>query len=742
MGLEDLLKEKLAVKAQAETRKVEEAHAKTYAGLNEKVLHLQEVLGTLKITHESAHSSVGEAKKESRALRTATGEVEKLFQNEGYAALLEADGVGSVADLLSSPTYGDEVEVVAVKNLKTSTAEKKTTVKEGLKERRSAKRVAQESIAQQATIEAMPLSYEAISSALERVIADLDTERQRLFLQTPEGQAARKSEILEKIKGYYNAIHPYPTVVSSRSVVSAYAPQFGDRIAAKKYGEEPVKDASREMLHEVVDKSLLKQEEESGGLKMDEAIETLEGLPDRWNSLQESLSEVQKSKAAIIEKLTGFLGDDPKAPLFHALDSYFLKVGGVYKDPKELATAFVKSMSDLEGANFGLRPYSQQESVESVIAPIITKQRGVAQSIRLNSQEIFRERKDPYGRTVNEAPLQHPERIGQALSKQKALYEKFQAALTTPEEVLKLSGKGFDGLLKELRLPPEKQPPTLLTFDAKTTESLLRENISNIKEKRAKTKQTLESQAKVIKKAIDNKVERDWAQDEEREFSSEAQNYKILQGVAAKMRVSEPWAALYPVVETAALQLEDADQKVVFDERYGMYFESGSPTRQGELQKLMAPMRERIKAINASISSIDGRAKTEGDGMLGGKRRARESEKTNLEAEKTTVASELAPLEADLASSIARNEKLGAVRAALQDQKSRGALELPTTPMTLAEFANVAKERMNVELSEEELRVFETEKGLRQKSAEADKAYEESLKAMEALQEPNASRGY
>src|SRR3989344_4225615 len=161
MDLENILRQKATAKeterakqqkeqetalAEAERLQKQEAEESRLVGLRESITdidtktgQMQSLLAELKQAHEQAKTSVGGAKKERQELTKATAEVNMLFTNEQFRALLAEEGIGSLDDLLQAEEYSEQKQVKSIKGLRHSSVKKHQAAREQIGTRRQAK---------------------------------------------------------------------------------------------------------------------------------------------------------------------------------------------------------------------------------------------------------------------------------------------------------------------------------------------------------------------------------------------------------------------------------------------------------------------------------------------------------------------------------------------------------------------------------------------------------------------------
>lgn len=498
MSLEEIIRQKAEAKAaeilrQEQEQKiavaqVEHAHEEarlldlrqSVSDIDAKIGEMHSLLAELKEAHEQAGVSVAGAKKEGKELTKAVAEIDKLFTNDEFRALLAEEGIESLDDLLQAEEYAEQEEVQSVKGLRQSRAEKRQAAREQIRARGDVKSEAHKIITAETPNVPRQRTYKDIIAALEDRMRELEAERKTVFSQTPEGQEALDKEIFDAIAKRHKRY--YRNRLSKKEIHNQRTVGKDDMEDAKEYGEEKVKTALKDCYGQIIDNELAEEAKKNDQPQLQEAVETIENLPKRWLKIREILRELRGARQETINRLAVLLGNDAKAPLFQKLNWY-----GRYglNDPQRLAEVFIDNAAENNSMIFFNT--IQSETPEAIAERIVSEQEELLKYMKRMTIRAFPKRdigQDPGWESQRyKSELYNPEKIAIILAEQTEFYKKFQAALTTPEEVLdKVKGNLHDEIkVKSSRDLKLEEIESFIGFDGKTY-SVLRDNpLSNIK---------------------------------------------------------------------------------------------------------------------------------------------------------------------------------------------------------------------------------------------------------------------
>ena len=364
MALADRLFRKVTERQEEEAKKLEETRAaelqaevsrkekleksrlvnlrRSIESIDSKVSHMRDLFTELTQAHERAGTSVAGAKKEGKALKTATTELERVFQDETFRLILADEGINSFDDLLNAEDYSKESEVKAVKESRQSRTTKRQTAQESITARHEVKERVREALRLE-TRDPGRLTYKDIIATLKGFIETLEQERKKLFDQTPEGQETIRAEIFDRVKQQYGQRWSYNGLAFIKQrldrqpiIVEA------DLEDAHEHGEEEVKAVIKEYYEQVIDRDLQEEAERNGLLSLKDAVRTIENLSVDWNNIRKTLAGVQRARIQTIDQLVKLLGSDKKSELFQRIKRYG---NWNHDDPERLAEAFVDTVN-------------------------------------------------------------------------------------------------------------------------------------------------------------------------------------------------------------------------------------------------------------------------------------------------------------------------------------------------------------------------------------------------------------
>ena len=750
MSLEDVLREKVATREAEQLREeqeqkvaiieverlqkqeTEELHLadlrKSIKEIDAKAEKMRLLLDDLEKTHEQAHVSVSGAKKEGRALVKATAEVEKLFANDTFRALLAEEGIHSFGDLLRAEEYSGQEEIKMVKELEESHIEKKKSARKEIGTRRQTKVAAREAIVAEKPNDPQKLTYRDITGALEGILQELGDERKKRYYQTPEGQEALRAEILERVGQRRQQLY-FSELVSREEINKIRPVKEGDFKDIEIYGEEKVKSAIKEYYDKFVDEEISKEKKRSGQSQLQEAVETIENLPKRWHEIRSELKELQQEKEKTIGRLAELLGDDPKKPLFREVSNYFREH---YSGARELAEAFIDAKGKNNSIRLGIGLGAGEVTPETFLEKTISNEEQSLEKIyRGNSEDVFPKISSDEGtRThVHMTRLNNPERMVIILAEQAGFYRRFQEILTTPEELLDKIKEERNGLLGAAEIKSKydlgfshNNSTSQLSFDYKTYSTLCSTPFSEIKAGLKKQRKELEKTAASLKEQFCDEIEMDWASGKFSKFEyDQRKDIKDAEKVLWMQKLSKE---LLPSLHVLTLELEgQVGEQLSTNQRGRLYFDSTPETNLQSLRTEAYEARQKLQKIEEDLLLINRRATSEGDGFLGGKRKQREKETATIEEQKQGLQERLQELERD--PQIILDKKMEMVRLWLSTAKERGLeLKLPGETVSLNVFFDDIKKQMNVKLDQEQSHIYEQYEALKKEQEQTKKQYE------------------
>lgn len=751
MNLENTLRQKAEAKAaeilrQEQEQKiaaaqVERAHEEarllglqqSVSDIDARIKEMRSLLIELKQAHEQAEFSVTGAKKEGEELTKATAKLNNLFANKEFREILVGEGIESLDDLLQAEEYSEQEEVKSVKGLRGSRTEKRQEAREQIGARRQAKNEAHKTITTEAPDVPQKRTYKDVTAALEDCVRELENERKTVFSQTPEGQETLKAEILDKIKQRYKQTFSYYRLASKQEINNRQTIAKDDIENAKEYDEDKVKTALKDYYGQVIDNELDEEAKKNGQPQLQEAVNIIENLPKQWQEIRSTLGKLQQARREIINRLAELLGNNRNAPLFQQMNSY-----GHWNcnDPQKLAETFVnaKSASNSYTLGLGMGPTGP---LEIIVEKIISDQENLLeQTHKENSEKAF-SRADADIGTKNPNPeqyrfqtaLDNPERIVIILAEQAEFYQKFQAALTTPEEVRDnvVYKEIYVKSEYDLGLGVHGQIKSQIDFDGKTYATLRDNPLSQIKTRLEQQQKEMEKTAIMLKEQIGDKVEVDWDSAELSMFQNDRENRQSIQEAERMVRMQKIAEELSPYLDSAISGLqEQMNQQLSFDmyQRGKLKFNSVHERDLLRLHNEIDKLQDEIKKIEVGVRSINQRAASEGDGLLGGKKKKREKEKATFDEQKKTLQERLQNAQAEYQPKFEIDQKLGRMRAFIERAKEKELeLQFSSSSFSLREMIDSIKKQMNFKLTPEQFQIYEQYQALKKKMKQTEERY-------------------
>lgn len=742
MSLEEILRQKAEAKtaemlrreqeqriAAAETERAqkEEAEGARLLGLRQQVGNIdakigqaQSLLAELMRIHEQAGVSVAEAKKEGEELTKATIQLHNLFANQQFREILAEEGIESLDDLLKAEEYAEQEEVKSVKGLKESRVKKRQEAREQIRARGNIKSEAHKTITEEVPDVPRKRTYRDIAAALEDRVRELEAERKTVFSQTPEGEEALEKELFDSIAKRHGRY--YHSRLSKEEIHNQHTVEKDDIDDAKEYGEEKVKTVIKEYYGEVIDGDLAEDEKRKGSSQLREAVELVKNLPKRWQAVRETLRRVEWERRETVSRLAELLENDRNAPLFQTLNNY-----GRYglNDPQKLAEVFIDHYA---GRNSMIFFGAMASGIPEAIAErIISEQENLLKHVEGGMREAFPRSFNAESQRY-ETSLYNPDALAIILAEQAEFYQKFQAVLTTPEEVFDKMKGGMYGIEISVRSRHDlklDEAKSFMEFDGKTYAALRDTPLSQIKYNLEQQQKQREKTATALKEQIGDKVEANWASKEMSLFKQE--NHEIVNESERVIRHREIAENISSRLDIAANELKEyRDQPVYFTENGALKFDAASEKDLLRLYKEVDLAQKEVEKIKKDISLIDDRARWEKDGLFGGKKKKREKEKADLKVKEKTAHERLKNAEAEYDPKRKMDEKIGAVRSLIHNAERQEIALVPPRNYSgsLKELIDGIKKQMNFRLTPEQSQIYEQYQALKKKQEQTEKQYE------------------
>ncbi|HAU66525.1 MAG: hypothetical protein A2017_19505 [Lentisphaerae bacterium GWF2_44_16] len=752
MALADRLFRKVTERQEEEAKKLEETRAaelqaevsrkekleksrlvnlrRSIESIDSKVSHMRDLFTELTQAHERAGTSVAGAKKEGKALKTATTELERVFQDETFRLILADEGINSFDDLLNAEDYSKESEVKAVKESRQSRTTKRQTAQESITARHEVKERVREALRLE-TRDPGRLTYKDIIATLKGFIETLEQERKKLFDQTPEGQETIRAEIFDRVKQQYGQRWSYNGLAFIKQrldrqpiIVEA------DLEDAHEHGEEEVKAVIKEYYEQVIDRDLQEEAERNGLLSLKEAVRTIENLSVDWNNIRKTLAGVQRARIQTIDQLVKLLGSDKKSELFQRIKRYG---NWNHDDPERLAEAFVDTFAKENAMMFGLGDGSQIP--EMIIEKEILNQERLLQHVHDgDSKKVFsRTDVDLFRSSPFDTKLENPERIGIILTEQEEFYKKFQRILSTSEELLEKMKQDTTDIFEEVHVRSRHDLgidgrgviSLMVSFDGKTYLALRESRFESVKVHLEREQKKLEQKRTQLKAQLNDKVEADWDEEQLQTFRFRNNNDSLVREAESRMDFKETAEQLSSKLDMAMVPMTEFFFQEVVLNQYGRIEFSMVPEKDFEdldrkIESLSAEIKRKKKVIEALKEEI-----LENNGFFQKGRRRK------IEAEKQTLEDDLVSLEEGFKTLREENERkrdldrvLKNIRTILKQVAISGLkVSMPRTKVPLHEFIDTVKKQLIIELTPAQSSVLEQYQALVKKRDETKEVY-------------------
>jgi len=523
MDLENILRQKATAKeaerakqqkeqetalAEAERLQKQEAEESRLVGLRESITdidtktgQMQSLLAELKQAHEQAKASVGGAKKEGQDLTKATAEVNKLFSNEQFRALLADEGIESLDDLLQAEEYSEQEQVKSVKGLKQSRVEKRQTAREQIGTRRQVKVEAHKAITTERPDVPQKLTYKNVVVALEELVQDFGNERKKLYYQTPEGQEARRQEIKSKVAKRHERGGAYYSLLDNNLDRNDLV-DSKDINDVKEYGEDSVKTALVEVWSDHVDTEIERNKKQAGLDVLSQDLEALRSSENRMSEARQAVRMAEVKRVELARHLIELCNSNPDN--LKRLNNYH---GGYSKSAEQAVNFYLDHLDDLEHYrnNFAwAKDYINKYDPES------QKRRG------LFDQSGRSGRGDNWQTT-----MPNPDYFIDVAKKAEEFYQvqiqENQERVVLPNE--KEKDKAETIVAK--KSDDWRQGEAFVYVDKKTEELLKRQNLDKASEDVRKNVGALEAVGSKAKEKLKVKLEKDWTERESGVYSTE-----------------------------------------------------------------------------------------------------------------------------------------------------------------------------------------------------------------------------
>lgn len=353
MNLEEILQQKVVAKAEAEQKTRAEAEAaevqrveqeellatqenqknlaEQMATVDTQISETETLLAQLEEAQSAARASLEPRSKLLKTQEQAGQDLAGVFENEAFKAVLEAEGIKSVDDLLASEDYQPVKQVKDFTESSEALTANKNLVKAEVAERGATKDAARKVLQEEHPN--ISRTYTEIHGGLQDRLDSLRSERQELFSQTPEGVRERDTAARELMSsklaaefrqlGYTQNPHKFAEAIQfvGKTVTEAEKAMFGEEVL-RAHQEQLI----RETLDQQTEKSFYDKNPE---FKVQQnALEQIEELSEKFEALRTTTESLSRKERALREAL-GKLFDskvNPDAEKFIATASKILEI--------------------------------------------------------------------------------------------------------------------------------------------------------------------------------------------------------------------------------------------------------------------------------------------------------------------------------------------------------------------------------------------------------------------------------
>lgn len=665
--------EQAATEAQVEESRIENLRGQV-TQFDGDITQTEALLQELTEVHDGAKEGIATYGDKKEQHTEVVQEVQQMF--EQYREVLEGEGITSVDDLLVAEGYAEGDKIKAVVESAAQVQAERGVVKEKINERATVKQEARAVLT--GDNPEMTLMYNELVEGLQERLDSLGAKRKEVFWQTPEGQEAKHAELVEVVRQKIDQDFPDYNFDKYWERSQGYAPRFDanglagevvgrglrdqDKVVAV-YGEEDLKAVVEEAIQGKIDGALEAQWQKEGNNALYEQTQgDFERLEAQWQEFKSIAPEVIQQGREIKQRLTAYLDSSEGA----GIRAKFIEYYGFRKDPSADAVAeeLLKTGSALDSSSRGHTDelFGDVEGAISVPEYFDRVQKSFSE---FSTAPRFEDAAYSVlqGSDTN---VPNPELLLNTARLQQEIYAKFETFITAPNEE-----KG--NIFNEIRRSSERY----IFFNLKSSDnaqelpSSRTQLVQEVRGRREKLDITKQESKDQFKSAVDDEQSlRDYASLRE-EQPDAVRRIERFQEQSQFTEETLPELDLYPMGLKRDEQLEVRDGMVEFE---------GYQTEKDAIDQEVAQKKLEVQQIQTAIDEVNARAKTEGNGMLGGKRKQREKELEELGLKRTQKDTELAAVAEKNQTLAAKDSRLRAVRSIIQKINKEGfTVELPAT---------------------------------------------------------------
>jgi hypothetical protein len=701
---------------QEEIARIEELRS-TVAEYDNKIATTEELLQELTEVHEEARGTVESLAEQKKLHDEATLAVEQLFEDPVFKTILEEEGINSVDQLLEAEGFGDTVQAQAVIEGREKIQTGKELVKEKISERVQAKKGAYEAL-----IDDNPeitRTYKELIGGLQEKIEELGAKRKEVYWQTPEGQEAKQAEmkvaveskLAEKFSGYdmkryWKETQYYGAKFKPDELAAAVSRELKNFSEEEQiYGTDSVRETIAATIKDRIDGQLDELYlNENNNSQKEEIVKKVETFQTSWENLKNDIPMLLAREEKVRAELTSLLESESGTSLKEQV-KYFYDVRT--DDAAKLASLVVKGSSALgweskghNGESFG--------SVGNSISVTEYLRSCLQQSGQYRGEQIIYE---VLGGQIANIP--DPTRLADVVEKQNLIFDKLESFLQSTDT-------SNEGKFEAMTQSYSSLDRTYLkvTPDEERRGYGYGQNYNNFKEGVEAARNQVENKKAELHEQFEQALADEQVIDEE--YSFRQANTEVLNRVAAYERRSSKVAELLPQLSARALGLDESSQLETNVNSNLISYENYTSERD-LLIKEKANKEAEKEEINNSTRDIHNRARSEGDGLFGSKKKRREEQLAPLIADRENKQAEIEKIIADITALNAREDSLNKLNSISRKvtELNLNVDQMPTSG-TVGEFIASLKNALEqVTLSQEDSEIKKKFDELRQRSEAA-----------------------
>lgn len=717
-GDEEALESEAALDEISEEAERMEGLRAQVAQFDSDIENTETLLTELSEVHGDAETSAASYTEKKAQLEQATQQLQQLFEDEETKTMLEAEGIRSVDELLVAEGFtemgGVSDAVTAGEEVKAG----KSEVRAKIGERMRAKNEAHAALADENP--EMTRTYTELTEGLQGRIEALSKQRKEVFWQTPEGQEAKHEELIgvvtEKMGRYLSSqelnqfgeatpehMRKFQAVRLGSTVAEIGLRELSEEGGV--YGEEDTKTALTEVVKRKIDQSLEAEFQNSGTNRLfEETSGRLEQVDAQWQEFKALVPEVIHQERQLKGRLTAYFDSPEGESARGKLVEYVglkenVSTDVVVENLLRIGSALDWTTRGHNGESFG--HVNGAISVPEYFAKILDSFSEFSAQPRFNDSAYS-------ALAGGSASAPNPELLLQTAKLQQEIYILIDAFMDASNEEkgalfeqIQSSGLKNERFNLESIYGNEALPNSRSTLEA------------SVQQRR----QRLEIMKMAAHDNFEMAFEDQLAIRENGAVRAEAP--EAVSRIETYERQSRFAQELLPRLNSYALGLTGREQVEVQD---GLLVFEGNEAAETAVAEELKTKQTELAGIDAAIAEVNRRAKTEGDGFLGGKKKKREEELTGLAVQNKQKQTELdvvATKNTDLKN---KARTLDNLRSVVRDIEAAGfTIEIPSSGTT-EEVIHILQETLTSgSLSDEDANFSRTLQALKGKSDNASR---------------------